>query len=101
MWAVLALAFVGKQGERGEAKVSSGQTRLRTRWRGVKERRSVTTRERGEDPSTSRFTFTINLFITILIGLKLPTFLFYVWTEDIFLFGPFTGILSIRKGTLR
>jgi hypothetical protein len=92
---------VGKQGERGEAKVSSGQTRLRTRWRGVKERRSVTTRERGEDPSTSRFTFTINLFITILIGLKLPTFLFYVWTEDIFLFGPFTGILSIRKGTLR
>ncbi len=98
---------VGKQGERGEAKVSSGQTRLRlrTRWRGVKkERRSVSTRERGEDPSTSRFTFTINLFITILIGLKLSTFLFYVWTEDIFLFGPFTGtsrILSIRKGTLR
>jgi hypothetical protein len=93
---------VGKQGERGEAKVSSGQTRLRTRWRGrVKERRSVTTRERGEDPSTFRFTITINLFITILIGLKLPTFLFYVWTEDIFLFGPFTGILSIRKGTLR
>jgi hypothetical protein len=56
---------VGKQGERGEAKVSSGQTRLRTQWRGVKERRSVITRERGEDPSTSRFTFTINLFITI------------------------------------
>ena len=92
---------VGKQGERGEAKVSSGQTRLGTRWRGVKERRSVRTRERYEDPSTSRFTFAINLFITILIGLKLPTFLFYVWTEDIFLFGPFTGILSIRKGTLR
>jgi hypothetical protein len=44
----------------------------------------VRTRERGEDPSTSRFTFTINLFITILIGLKLSTFLFYVWTEDIF-----------------
>jgi hypothetical protein len=81
----ISIIIVDKQGERGEAKVSSGQTSLRTRWRGVKERRSVTTRERGEDPSTSRFTFTINLFITILIGLKLPTFLFYVWTEDIFL----------------
>jgi hypothetical protein len=92
---------VGKQGERGEARVNSVQTRLRTRWRGVKERRSVTTRERGEYPSTSRFTFTTNLFITILIGLKLPTFLFYVWTEDIFLFGSFTGILSIQKDTLR
>ncbi len=93
---------VGKQGECGEAKISSGQTRLRTRWRGVKERRSVRTREREEDPSTSRSTFTITLFIiTILIGLKLPTFLFYVWTEDIFLFGSFTGILSIRKDTLR
>ncbi len=56
----------------------------------------MTTRERGEDPSTStsRFTFTINLFITILIGLKLPTFLFYVWIDDIiFLFGSVTGIL--------
>ena len=55
----------------------------------------MTTRQRGEDPSTSRLRFIINLFITILIGLKLPTFLFYVWTEDIiiFLFGPFTGIL--------
>jgi hypothetical protein len=60
----------------------------------MEERRSVTTREKGEDPSTSRFTFTINLFITILIGLKLPTFLFYVWTEDIciFLFGPFLPV---------
>ncbi len=37
----LILTFVGKQGERSEAKVSSGQTKLRTRWRGVKERRQV------------------------------------------------------------
>ena len=59
---------------------------------------SVRTRERGEDPSTPRFTFTINLFKTILIGLKLPTFLVYVWThatDDIYI--PFrcffTGVI--------
>ncbi len=64
----------------------------------MKERRSVRTRERYEDPSTSRFTFAINLFITVLIGLKLPTFLFMSGqkTYSLFLFGSFTGILSIR-----
>jgi hypothetical protein len=65
---------VGKQGECGEAKVNSGQSGEE-----MKERRRARTRERGEDPSTSRFTFTLKNFKTILIGLKLPTFLFYVW----------------------
>ncbi len=103
-WPVRSVSFeletswvVGKQGERGEAKVSSGQTRLRTRWRGVKERRSVRTRESGEDPSTFRFTFTFNLFKTILIGLKLITFLFYVWTEDIFLLGDLPVFVNTER----
>ena len=36
------------------------------------------------------------LFITNLIGLKYPTFLFYVWTEDIFLFGALPVFLLER-----
>ncbi len=74
----------------------------------MEERRSVRTKERegrgGGDPSTSRFTFTFNLFKTILIGLKLPTFYFSinVWTEDIFLFGalPVFGIYQYGKTPL-
>ena len=39
---------VGKQGERGEAKVNSGQTRLRTRWRGdERKKKSEKKREGG------------------------------------------------------
>ncbi len=47
---------VGKQGERGEAKLSTRQTRLETWWREMKEIEKSETRERGgEEPSTSRY----------------------------------------------
>ncbi len=50
-----------------------------------KEYSTLKERERARSLNL-RFTFTINLFKTILIGPKLPSFLFYyVWTEDIFL----------------
>ena len=53
------LLFVGKQGERGEAKLSTRQTRLETRWREMKEIKKSETREEGKNPSTSRYTLTL------------------------------------------
>ena len=79
---------VGKQGERGEAKLSMRQTRLETRWREMKEIEKSETRERrGRALSLPLHTY-FTLFITILIGLNYPTFLFYMsGQKDIFLFG--------------
>ena len=68
--------YVGKQGERGEAKLSTRQTRLETRWREMKEIEKSETREgRGRTLSLPLHTY-FTLFITILIGLNYPTFLF-------------------------
>ncbi len=44
-----------------------------------------------------RLTFTFNLFKTILIGLKVPIFLFYVWTEEIFLFGDLPVFVNTER----
>ncbi len=38
------------------SKVSSGQTGLRTRWRGVERKKKSENKREGEDPSISRFT---------------------------------------------
>ena len=43
---------VGKQGERGEAKLSTRQTRLETRWREMKEIEKSETREDRKNPVT-------------------------------------------------
>jgi hypothetical protein len=37
------------------------------------------------------------MLIKILIGLKLPTFLFYVWTEDISLFGTLPIFVNTER----
>ena len=89
---------VGKQGERGEAKLSTRQTRLETRWREMKEIEKSETRERrGRTLNLPLHTY-FTLFITILIGLNYPTFLFNMsGQKDIFLFGTFTGIGVYRK----
>ncbi len=81
---------VGKQGERGEAKLSTRQTRLETRWREMKEIEKSETRERRERTLNLPLHTYFPLFITILIGLNYPTFLFYMsGQKDIFLFGTF------------
>ena len=67
---------VGKQGERGEAKLSTRQTRLETQWREMKEIEKSETRERRGRSLNLPFHLTFTLFITILIGLNYPTFLF-------------------------
>jgi hypothetical protein len=59
--------------------------------------RIVRTRERGRDPSTSRFAFTFNLFENVLIGLKLLTVPFYVWIEEIIVFGALPVIVNTAR----
>ncbi len=67
---------VGKQGERGETKLSARQTRLETRWREMNEIEKSEARERrGRTLNLPLHTYFI-LFITIIIGLNYPTFLF-------------------------
>ena len=86
---------VGKQGERGEAKLSTRQTRLETQMKEIE--KSATRERRGRTLNLPLHTY-FTLFITILIGLNYPTFLFYMsGQKDIFLFGTFTGIGVYRK----
>ncbi len=97
---------VGEQGERDKARISAGHTntRLRTLWKRVdgrwKMREYAWERERREReiPQPPVSSVYLNLFITILIGLKLPTFLYYyVWTEGHIPFRCFTGIVHTGK----
>ena len=60
--------------------------------------KSMRTREEWERTHNLPFhLFYLNLFKTILIGLKLPTNLFYVWTEGHIPFRCFTGVINTGK----
>ncbi len=58
---------VGKQGERGEAKIRSRQTRLNAVDKRWKIDRSVKRRRGGEQPSTNCFTFSFTYLKLILL----------------------------------